>query len=295
MADTIYQKAARQVDGQLVEPLRTMLMARRLFAKQVPMPKGKYNMDYLKLTDMGAGNISYELPQGDLERDMVKLTGANIKLVHIWKGFMMERAAMDEFASQGVQLDATGAMGAARVVAEREEDLLMMGWKRDGTAYEVNGLYNGAGTTEATSSVTSTNGNAVIKLKLARAALKAAKVYGCNFNWVLATGNYEEVMASVNAYGVMEQDQVRKQLNTIPGQPQGDILEGPKLTADTGLLLPIDPLGLWYDLLLGQDPRTYFGYDSKLGEEISPVYGHTIECLIPRIKQPLALCKTTGL
>jgi len=296
MADTVYVKAARQVDAQLVQPLRYLMGARRLFAKQITLPAGKYEIDWKKITEMGAGNISYGMPQGDLERDMIKLTGSQLKTAFIFKGFEVQKQEWESFRTQGINLDAEGALAAGRVVVDREETYLTIGWKRDGTAYEIKGLYNTAScSTEGTSEVTSTYGNAVIKLKLARAVLKAAKVWGCNFNWALATGNYEEVLASMNAYGQMEVDQVRKMLNPIPGMPAGDIIDAPTLTADTGMLVPVDPFGQYLDLVIAQNPRTYFGYDSKLGEEASPIYGHVIEALVPRVKQPLAICTTTGL
>jgi hypothetical protein len=298
MADTIYQKAARQVDAQLVEPLRYMLQARKLFAKQIVLPAGKYEIDWKKITEMGAGNISYGMPKGDLERDMVKLTGSQLKTAFIFKGFMVERQDWESFKSDGVQLDATGAESAGAVVAEREEEFLTMGWKRDGTAYELKGLYNTPScSTEGTSLATSTFGNAVKKIKAARIVLKAAKVYGVNFNWALASNNYEEVLGSIDTTVGLQREitQVRDMLNPIPGLPMGDIVDCPKLTADTGMLVPVDPVGRFLDLIIGQNPKTYFGFDSRLSEEASPIYGHLIEALVPRVKQPLSICTTTGL
>jgi len=296
MADTVYQKAARQVDAQLVPPLRSMLMARRLFAKQIVLPAGKYEIDWKKVTEMSAGNISYGMPQGDLERDMVKLTGEQLKTAFIFKGFMVEKQEWNAFRSDGISLDMTGAESAGQVVADREEAFLTLGWKRDGTLYEIKGLYNTpACSTEATSEVFSTFGNAVKKLMLARTVLKAAKVFGVNFNWALATGNYEELLGSMSSTGLNEVDTVRKMLNPVAGMPTGDIIDCPNLTADTGMLVPVDPTGRFLDLVIGQNPRTYFGYDSKLGEEASPIYGHVIEALVPRVKQPKAICTTTGL
>jgi hypothetical protein len=296
MADTVYQKAARAIDAQLVQPLRYLMGARRLFAKQITLPRGKYEIDWRKITEMGAANISYGLPQSELERDMIKVTGEQLKTAFIFKGFQVEKQEWEAFRSDGIMLDAEGALSAGRVVVDREETYLTLGWKRDGTAYVVPGLYNTPScSTEGTSSVTSTFGNAVIKLKLSRAVLKAAKVWGCNFNWAMATGNYEEVLASMNAYGTMEVNQVRQMLNPIPGMPAGDILDCPTLTADTGMLVPVDPFGQYLDLVIAQNPSTYFGYDSKLGEEASPIYGHVIEALVPRVKQPKAICTTTGL
>jgi hypothetical protein len=298
MADTVYQKAARAIDAQLVEPLRYMLQARKLFAKQIVLPAGKYEIDWKKITEMGAANISYGLPQGDLERDMVKLTGEQLKTAFVFKGFMVQRQDFDAFKNDGIQLDATGAESAGAVVAEREEDFLTMGWKRDGTLYEKPGLYNTPScSTEGSALVTSTFGNAVKKLKLARIVLKAAKIYGVNFNWALASNNYEEVLGSIDTTVGMQREivQVREMLNPIPGMPIGDLVECPKLTADTGMLIPVDPSGRFLDLIIGQNPRTYFGFDSRLGEEASPIYGHVIEALVPRVKVPTAICTTTGL
>jgi uncharacterized linocin/CFP29 family protein len=201
----------------------------------------------------------------------------------------------ESFRSAGVPLDTEGMRSAMQRVIDQEEALLLQGWAPDGTNYEVKGLYQGAGTTEATSSDFATFGNATTEITLVMAALAALEITNQNYHLVLNPTQYQQARASRSTtYGVPEWPDLPGILNPNPAMPAGSIWQSNRITAGTGLFVPVDPEGLYYDLLVGHEARNVLGYDSRLGED-SPIFGHVVECMRPRIKQSTALVKATGI
>ena len=295
MANTIYEQVGKHLDTKLHDPLRQRLIGRQLFAKTTVLKEGEYNYDFYKVREMGYAEVSYKWPSSDIERDLVGIDTTTEKVPFIHKGYEIDRGQFNAFVKDGKDIDTAAMMSAAQVIGLQEDDILLQGWKPDGTNYEVNGLYQGAGTTETTSAVFSTFGNPTTKVALAMKALADVNVTNQNYNLILNPQNFYELNKSRSANGVLEKPDVLEMLNPNPGAPKGQIFQSVDITVDTGLMSPVDPAGLYMELVIALDMQNHLGYDSKMGEKISPVYGTVIEGLRPKIIQSTAIVGLTGL
>jgi len=292
---TVYEKAAEALDKQVVAPFRQKIVGRQLFAKTVRLDPGKFEITYDTLTDMGQALIDYELPPDNAPADNIKISQTTLKLPVISHRYKIARSEWDAFNNNPDKypLEPLAATSAGYGIAVKEDAVLVDGWKPDGTNYVAKGLYQAATNTEGTSSVTSTFGNTVIKLQLAMAVLETDFAADYNFNLVLAPGNYWEVITSYSAtYGVKERPSVLEILNSQPGAP-GRVIKGPNLTANTGLLVPVDPAGESLDLVIGRELRNTIAQPKF--SDISPIEVALYEVLVPRIKRTDAICTLTGL
>ncbi|MCJ2540273.1 MAG: bacteriocin family protein [Candidatus Thermoplasmatota archaeon] len=295
MALTAFERAAQWLDKQMVPPLRAKMKGRRLFAKTVQLDRGKSNVVYNTITDMADAYIEYEMPQGELDRDMIRVTPTTVRVPKIVRPYLVPRDTFESFRTEGIAMDTEAMISAAYKVAKKEDAYLVQGWAPDGTNYEINGLYQGAGTTEATAKDFGTFGNATSKVGLVMAALAALDIDDQNYNLGLNPVQYQELRTIRSTYDLLEWPDVLEQISPNDAQPKAFIYQSNNITAGTGLMTPVDTQGVYMDLLIGQDATNRLGFDSKLGPEDSPIYGHVIECIRPRIKTSTALVKATGI
>jgi len=293
---TSLRRAATYFNNQMVPPLRQMLIGRKLFAKTTTLEKGKFEMDYDTVTEMGEAIISYDLPDSTEKRDDIALAAANLKLAVISKGWKIPRSKWDAYMTEGKNLSTTGMQSAAQVCALKEDDLLIQSWKPDGTNAKINGLYASAGNDYSTSKDFGTYGNAIDAVSglLAMMAADDVPTASINWNYTLNPVQYYELEASESTTGVSEIEKVRRILNPAAGMPGGQIIMSPDITAGTGLVSPVDPAGLYIELVKGQDMTNVLGEDSKV-PNISPIYGTTYEVIAPWVKQPNAVGVTSSI
>jgi|GEM_PF-4806362 len=290
------EDAAKKFDEQMVPPFRQRILGRKLFSKTYVLETGKSEVSYDKITEMGPAGISFGFDPTVVPADSIKVTPTVLKVPTIWQKFTVPLDRLEAFMSQGEDLRLEGMRSAFQTVALLEDDLLINGWSADGSTYDISGLYQAAGTTEATSSVTSTFGNMIVKTRLALAALEAYNAAEYDFNLLLAPGNYYEVMGSINAtYGTVgEAPIVKQQLANLTGNPGNvGIYKCSDLSANTGLLVPIDPMGEVLDLVIERDLRTTPKAELYAGLE-DPTFV-LAEKLVPRIKKPYGICTLIGL
>ena len=298
MTDTAFQRAATYLDRQMVQPIRQQVIARKLLAKHTVLPQGKTRLTYNQITERGAATISFKLPN-KIDRDATKRTPRTIDIPVNLAGYQIERQEFDAFKSEGIDLNADEMLSAAQVVADAEETMLMMGWKPDGSTEVIPGLYLMAGNTAGGADF-GTYGNAIASVAAGMAACFADKVKGVNFHMVLNSVQYGELLGSVSTNGERELPQVVEQLNHLKGAPMGTVWQSDEIAAGTGLLVPVDPAGVYIDLVVGSDMKNTLGMDSTI-PEISPIYGTVYEYVRPRAKHAdgsgdtVALCSLTGI
>ena len=292
---TSYAKFARYLDTVMHEPSRQKTLARMLYPKTIVLDKGKFNIDYHTITDMGAAEIQDELPEGG-QRDNIVAAVTNVQIPNLFKAYKIDRASFDSFKANGTSMDNEAMLSAAYRVGQLEDDLLIQGWDPDGdSTYEISGLYQGAGNTDSTSADFGTAGNALAEVATCFALNAADDSLDTNYNLVLNPTQYFELAKSVLSSGDREFPQVLDLLNEqAPGMPRGEIMWSNDITAGTGLLSPVDPAGVHLDLIIAVDMKNYLTTDPYWGEE-GPLYGHVIERVIPRIKHSTAICTMTGI
>jgi uncharacterized linocin/CFP29 family protein len=280
----------------MVDPLRQMLIARKLFAKTTTLEDGKFEMDYDTVTEMGEAIISYDIPDNTTKRDDIAVADASLKLAVISKGWKIPYSKWRAYLSEGKDLSTTGMTSAMQVCALLEEKLLLQSWKPDGSNARINGLYASAGNNYSTSKDFGTYGNAkdAVAGVLSMMADDDVPTASINWNYSLNPTQYYELEASESTSGIAEMEKVLRMLNPAQDMPPGQIIMSPDIAAGTGLVSPVDPAGLYIEFVKGKDMNNVLGTDSKLGE-ISPVYGTTYEVVGLWVKHANAIGVTSAI
>jgi len=292
---TTYAKMARYYDSIMHEPTRQKTLGRKLYPKTIVLDKGKFNIDYHTLTDMGTAEVSYQLPTGG-QRDDVVAAVTNLQIPNIYKAYRIPRAVYDSFKANGTSMDTVAMLSASYRVDQIEDDILIQGYDPDGdSTYEIKGIYQSAGNTDGTSADFGTAGNALSEVGVGLSLIDADNALTTNYNLVLNATQYWELMPSVLSNGDREFPQVLDMLNDInPGGPRGGIYSSSDITAGTGLLSPVDVAGEHMDLIIALEKKNHLAPDPYWGEE-GDLYGHVIERLVPRVHHTTAICTLTGI
>ncbi|MBC7107663.1 MAG: YkgJ family cysteine cluster protein [Methanomassiliicoccales archaeon] len=135
---------------------------------------------------------------------------------------------------------AKAMLSAAQRCAEVLDDILIQGWKPDGTNYVISGLHQSANNDYSTSTDFGTFRNPLKAVTGDLTLLWADNVNEVNFNLVLHPTQYAELIKSVST-GVIEYDEVMKLLALIPDMLKGQVIMSNDLTDSTGILSPVDP------------------------------------------------------
>jgi len=290
---TALQKAATYFDTEIVEPLRQKTMARKLISVK-PRVKGDgiKAADVLKVVEMGAAQIAYKLPK-DMSRDMIRIDKTTVNIPVLYKGYEIDRDALDVWKNQGVPLDSAAAVSAAQVIGVQEDTAIIDGWKPDGSTYKMNGLYQSAGITYSTAKDFGTYGYAKEAVAGSLAALEAVYVYP-PFNLTLNPVQHGELVMSESSTGTEEYGRVVKVLNGNVDNGPGGVFSSPAITDGTGLISPVDPARVYIELLNPIAVRNVLGEDSKM-PGISDITGTAFEALYVNVKQANAICKMTNI
>ena len=294
MADSVLQALGRKIDAELILPLRQQLVGRQLAAVNPDLKgDGIFEVEHHFLNELGAATVSYNLPRPDAARDSVTASRATLKVPVLEKGFEIARADYDIYkATEGrTPIDTTVALSAAQVVGVKEDDLIINGWKPDGTNAEITGLYAGAGNSYTTNDDFATAGKPTTALAGALALIETDSALAANYNFVCHPTQRNELRGLRNANGVREEPEFVEMLNPGGGD-LGKIKSTTAIAAGTGLLVPVDPARQFVELVVPRDYRTSLGVDSR-DEANSPIYGRVMCMTIPKIKQSAGLCSLT--
>ena len=131
---TALDVAARYFDNEIINPLRQVLIGRKLVAEN-PAVKGDgiYNVDINTIKEMGAASISYSLPTGDTgNKDMIRVDRTNVNLPVLFKEFEVPRMDYEAFRNKNIPMDTAAAVSAAQMVGVQEDSLIINGWNPSG-------------------------------------------------------------------------------------------------------------------------------------------------------------------
>lgn len=289
MADTTLQALSKEIDKQLVDPLRRVLIARQLVAiPNTPKGLGVTSVQHHKLTEMADGLVGYTFTDGN--EDVMEATSTELKTLVHWKDFKIDRRTFEAFKLNGIDFDAAVAISAAFVAAKVEDTTIIDGLSLDGTNYDVNGLYQGAGLDYSTSKDFGTFGNPTAAIAGALALMDAADVpTNVPMNLVLNPTQRNELRASRSANGVPEEPDIVAMLNG------GKIFSTNVMTAAKGMLLPT-PMALkpYVDYWLASDFKTEVAIDPAR-PDTGDIHGRVYSAGRLRIKESSALCKLSAI
>jgi len=298
---TLQQRLATYFDEQLKEPLRTVLVGRQMFAKQVVIGPDKYRVNFNKIQEMGSAFGSMTSPTVGSGLDNIRIDNSELDLVTHWKEYQIPRQDWQVFQAGGVNLNAIGAISASYMTALYEDNTLINGWNpsADGTTYRVKGMTAVSGTSFSGADF-GTFGNAIKTVQNGWAAFDAARIVGCNMNLLLSPFNYEKLMGSISSIGLREAPMVVEMLNQYPNMPKGTIIKAPTnqdgtpiLTKGTCIMAPVDPIGRFFDLVIGAN---YINdvFVNGPSQMLSPMGGVVFTTFTPRFVFPTAIGVATG-
>jgi len=289
MADTTLQSFSKKIDEQLIDPLRRTLTGRRLVPVLPPAGFGVSAVEWSKITEMSAGMVSYAFTDTSDSLGAVPTTS---KIPVYWKDYTMDRRTYEGYMAKGANIDASAAQSAAYVAAFAEDEAILKGVSRDGTNYDIDGLYEGAGNDYSVSSNFGTSGVATAALAGAYALLAEDNVPVGDqtpYNMVLNNTSYMDLLAVRSTSGVREMPEIKEMLNG------GSIIASSVFASTEGIVLPAsESLSAFVDFYLASDWKTEHGMDSE-HPDTGDLTGRVYSAGILRIKHDVAICKLSAL
>lgn len=289
MADTTLQSFSKKVDATLIDPLRRTLIGRRLVPVTAPAGFGVSAVEWSKITEMSAGMVSYAFTDTSDSLGAVPTTS---KIPVYWKDYTMDRRTYEGYMVKGANIDTSAAQSAAYVAAYAEDEAIIKGVARDGSNYDIDGLYEGAGNDYSVSSDFGTSGVATTAIAGAYALLAEDNVPVGDqvpYNMVLNNTSYMDLLAVRNANGIREMPEIKEMLNG------GSIIASSVFGATEGIVLPVaESLSAFVDFYLAVDWKTEHGLDSE-HPDTGDLTGRVYSAGILRIKHDVAICKLSAL
>lgn len=282
MTDKMLKEFGTELDDQLVEPLRNILIGRRLVNVSEPQGFGISAIQWGTITDMSDGKVSYAFTDGN--EDVVDVTPKTARVPVYWKDFKIDRRIFEAFKNGGVDIDTATALSAAYKAAKAEDEAIINGISNDGTNYDFEGLYQASTTDMNTSLDFGTFGNASDAVSNCLDELDDVGVpTNIPFNLTLNNVQRNELRKSRSTNGIKEEPDVRDMLNG------GSILSTTCLDEGTGMLSPTPAAGKpFFDFYLTKDWGSELGYDSE-HPDTGPISGRVYSAGVLRMKHPEAV------
>jgi len=276
-------EAYRQVDAAIKVAARQAMIGRRLTPLYGPLGFGTQSITYDLLTEVADATLEFAWSaRGSEDTGLTARTVTKVPVLK--KPFRINARSLASMRESGIRLDTATAKSAAYKVSKLEDDLILDGFAADGSTYDLNGLYQAANNTEATSKDFGTALYAIQKVNLALAVLETDNIYP-PVNMVLNPTQYREMFDVVTNTAVAEVDVVQRIIG-------GHIYETSAQTAATGMLVAAGDRG-FFDLAVGVDTTSMMEIlPLNFGKDL---YGVVYECVVPRIWETNAICTLTNI
>jgi len=249
-----------------------------------------------KVIEMGDAFVSYGYPSEGVKRDRVEIQSGEVNIPVLYKPFVIERQDMQVYQELG-NMETISFTSAARALVRQENQMILQGWSKNGTTYQVKGLYQSAALTVADSLDFGTNGNADKAVNKAITAMETSDsvIEAPAYHLVLNPTQMGELRTSKHATsGAKEIQEVLASLNGGKDNGPGQIWWSSLITAGTGMVIPYDPAMEYFRLLNPLEITNELGQDSK-APQTSPVYGNVFETLLIDVIDANSIVKLTGI
>ena len=284
-----YERAETYYNREMVPYLSPLLVARQLFRKVIEVPSGKTAMYFDRVKDMSDAIVTFSIPDDTNKADFVGFENETVNLAYVSKTWKIAQDKLRAFYSEGKDLPTVGMEAAVKKIGKADNQMLIQSWAPNGATAKINGLFAAAGNTLLTSYSFGTPKNPTAAVSDGVTMALEDDITGVNWNLVVGNAAFGQARKSrLTASDVKEWPDIIDALNPTPNQPHGTIIMSKNIADNKGLLVPVDPSGLYISLLEGMAPQNVIGTDSKLGR-LSPVYGTTLELVGPWIKEPNSL------
>lgn len=272
---------------RVVFAARRELIGRRL----MPIRKidaGTATFGYDTLTEVADAQIDIAWP-GRESLDIVNLTRTPVAIPTIHKEFLINKLDLAASRQTGTPLNTTNAESAGYKVGLAEDSLLILGYTKDGTTYDINGLYNAAGNSEATASTWDDDPGAAAtgiphSINTAIAALMATNIFP-PYNLTLNPVQYNQAAVFIANTAVPYLTWIKERIG-------GEIYPTASIAAGTGMLTKANPVGM-FEFVVAED----FTVETEIqtAREGSGLFGRVYVRGLPIVYDSYAICKLTDL
>jgi len=246
---SVSPEQARHILERAVYAARQKMIARKLLGPDIVTynDEGVQSIGVDTMTEIADAVMGMDLPT---DADIIDQTRAYTAIPYTARPFLIRRSDLAASKRTGQPLDLTNVDSATYKVSKLENAYLLNGHSLDGTNYDYNGMYQGAGNTYSTSKDFGTAGNASDAISGAIALLEADG-FEPPYNLVLNSTQKNELAISEMTGGTMEVAMIRNLLSSgfsdklIPSQYGGMILTSPAMVAGTGLVMAAPGTGAY--------------------------------------------------
>lgn len=283
-------------DSQIIEPFQKTTIARKLIQPNPDVKgPGVHHVKVNTLVGMQAATIAYRPQRGEQRRESISLTSADLAIPYVEQEFVTERQLYDAWLNnRNVNLETLTVREAARTVAEKEDEMLLLGADLDGDGtYEIQGVYNAATTEFTTAKDFATYGNPYDAVAGALELLETLNARAEGYNLLLNTVQRNQLRISRSTIGVKEEPDVLDLLNPGGGRA-GGIISYSLIPAGKGLLLPIDQSRAFMEFYNPTDVVTEAWTDLTQPTR-SDLFGRVYVSSVPHCIHPEGLVRLTNI
>ncbi len=242
--EALTTEQGQYIKQQAVEAARRKFVGRKLFGSAIrQIDSGAQTFGYDTLTHVSNASFDYSWP-GRQSQDIINLARSTVAIPVLHKEFEINKLDVQSSRMTGTPLNTSNVESCAYKVAYLEDSMLINGYSNDGTTYEVSGLYQGAGNSEATALDYGTATNIPTSINNT-IALLVADGYEPPYNLVLNPTQWAQTLPIIANTGVTYRQWIKEQIG-------GDIYISSALTAGTGLMVAANPGGA-FEYVLAED------------------------------------------
>jgi uncharacterized linocin/CFP29 family protein len=262
---------------------RRTFVGRKLFGGSVrKIDSGAQTYGYDTLTEVSNASFDYKWP-GRLSLDDISQARTPVAIPLLHKEFEINKLDLASSRMSGTPLNTSTSDSMAYKVALAEDAMLVLGHSQDGTTYEVNGLYNAAGNSDATNLDYGTAANIITSINNGKTLLLADNIVP-PYNLTLNPAQYAQLFPLIANTAVSYLQWVEQALQG------GNVYVTPAITAGTGLITKAEPTGM-FEYVVAEDFTTQTGItDVKSGENL---FGRHYIRGLPVVYDSNAICTLT--
>lgn len=267
--DRVVFAARRELIGRRLLPVRKIDSSTQTFG-------------YDTMTEVANAAIDIAWP-GRETLDIVNLARETVAVPTVHKEFLINKLDLAGSRLSGTPLNTTTAESAGYKVGLEEDTLLILGYSRDGTNYDINGLYNAAGNTYG-GATWGTATNIPLSINNAVSALMTDNIFP-PYNLCLHPDQYNEAAVFVANTAVPYLTWIKERIG-------GEIYPTATVTAGTGMMTKANPIGM-FEYVVAED----FTVETEVmsAREGGGLFGRVYARGLPVVYDSNAICTITGI
>jgi len=265
---------------RIILAAKRAMVGRKLLPTTAALGEGATTYGYDTLTDVSDARIDYGWP-GAESLDIVNLARTKVDIPNIHREFEINKLDLAASRRNGTPLNLSVAESATYKVAKKEDELILQGWKRNGT-YEINGLYNAANNNENSNLDWGTATNIPISITAAIKLMLEDDIMP-PYNLVLHPQQWANALTLIGTSAMGYLTWIRETI-------QGEVYQTGAMTNGTGLLSKANPEGMFEYI-----PAEDLTLKTETLQKSENLWGKIFIRALPVVYNANALCKLSDI